>query len=220
MKSEIKGEPAFAFVEITLDIGESVTAESDAMSTMSVGLTMTTHFNGGFFRGLFRKMFGGETLFVNTFTNNTEFPKMITLVQPTPGAVREIDLENGGIFVQPGAFLCATPGIGYQTRWAGFASWFGGEGLFRNGIYGTGRVWIGAYGALIEREVEGELIVDGGHLVAYDPGVKLKVGLAGGIFSSLFGGEGFITRVSGTGKVMIQTRSIQGLASWLNSKIY
>jgi uncharacterized protein (AIM24 family) len=46
--------------------------------------------------------------------------------------------------------------------------------------------------------------------------MKLKPQLAGGIFSSFFGGEGFVTRIEGKGKIYIQTRNISGLASWIN----
>ena len=72
---------------------------------------------------------------------------------------------------------------------------------------------------MIEREVDGEFIVDTSHLVAYEPQLKLKTQLAGGIFSSFFGGEGLVTRVEGKGRIIIQTRSMSGLASWTNSYI-
>ena len=64
--------------------------------------------------------------------------------------------------------------------------------------------------------MKGELIVDTGHLVAYDPQMKLKLQMAGGIISSFTSGEGLVTRVEGNGKVWIQTRSLQGLGSWIN----
>jgi uncharacterized protein (AIM24 family) len=47
----------------------------------------------------------------------------------------------------------------------------------------------------------------------------LKPQLAGGIISSIFGGEGFVTRVEGKGKIFLQTRNISGLASWVNRHI-
>jgi hypothetical protein len=43
--------------------------------------------------------------------------------------------------------------------------------------------------------------------------------LAGGLFSSIFGGEGLVTRVVGHGRIVIQTRSVSGLASWINPKL-
>jgi uncharacterized protein (TIGR00266 family) len=95
-----------------------------------------------------------------------------------------------------------------------------GEGLFRLKIYGQGRVWFGAYGAIFEKEISGEHVVDSGHLVAYEPTISIHVGLAGGLFTSFFSGEGIITRVRGQGKIYMQSRSFDGLASWTNSHLY
>ena len=103
-----------------------------------------------------------------------------------------------------------------SLKWAGLASFIGGEGLFKLKLTGTGRVWYGCYGALLEKEVDGEVIVDSSHLVAYRDGIRLKVQLSGGIFSSFFSGEGLVTRVEGKGRIVIQTRSISGLAKWIN----
>jgi uncharacterized protein (TIGR00266 family) len=127
---------------------------------------------------------------------------------------------NGNSFcLQPGAFLACTPEVKIGLRWAGFTSLIAREGLFKLEVSGTGKVWYGAYGELLEREIDGEHIVDSGHLVGYEPQMQLKLQLAGGIFSSLFGGEGLVTRVEGKGKIIIQTRSLTGLAGWLNPKL-
>jgi len=48
----------------------------------------------------------------------------------------------------------------------------------------------------------------------------LRLQLAGGIFSSFFGGEGFVTRLEGKGRVVLQSRSLSGLASWINPKLW
>ena len=52
MQSKIEGGPAFAYINIDLDPGETVIGESDAMSSMSADLDMEAKFNGGFFAGL------------------------------------------------------------------------------------------------------------------------------------------------------------------------
>ena len=116
-------------------------------------------------------------------------------------------------------YVASTPGLKLGLRWAGFASWIGKEGLFKLVVSGGGTLWYGAYGGLLEKDIDGEYIVDTSHLVAYEPQMKLKIRLAGGIFSSFFGGEGLVTRVEGKGKIVIQTRSLDGLKGWLNPKI-
>ena len=68
MQTSIEGGSAFAYINVDLEPGESVIAESDAMSSMSSDLSMDAKFNGGFFSGLAKAYLGGESLFVNHFT--------------------------------------------------------------------------------------------------------------------------------------------------------
>lgn len=219
MKTEIRGSDAFAYVEVDLAPGETIVAEADAMSTMSADLDLKARFNGGFFVALMRKLLVGETLFINHFSNNTPGSRRLTLVQPTPGGVRCLELNGDTFYLQPGAFLAYSGDVKLGVKFAGLVSWIAREGLFRIVVSGTGKVWYGAYGALIDKEIDGEYIVDTSHLVGYTPGINLKLQLAGGIFSSLFGGEGLVTRVVGKGRIVIQTRSLPGLANWINPRL-
>jgi len=219
MKTSIEGRPSFAHLHVDLEPGESIIAESDAMASMSADLDLTAKFNGGFFSGLCKKFLGGESLFINEFTNNADSTRRVTLVQSTPGDMGVIELNGNAMCLQPGAYIASTPGVKLGVTWAGFASLIGREGLFKLMVSGTGTVWYGAYGALLEKPVEGEFIVDTSHLVIYEPQLKLKVQLAGGLFSSFFGGEGLVTRVNGSGNIVVQTRSLDGLKNWLNPRI-
>jgi uncharacterized protein (TIGR00266 family) len=219
MEAKIEGAPSFAHIHIDLSPGESIVTESDAMSSMAADLDMDAKFNGGLFSGLAKKFLGGESLFINIFTNNTKEVKRLTLAQPTPGDIRRLDLKGGAICLQPGAYIASTPGLKLGVEWAGLASLIGREGLFKLKVSGNGTLWFGAYGGLLDKTVKGEYIVDTGHLVAYQPAMKLKAQLAGGLFGSFFGGEGLVTRVVGQGNIVIQTRSISGLAGWLNPKL-
>lgn len=219
MQADIKGSHAFAYLDVQLEPGETVTAEADAMSSMDAQLELRSRLNGGFFIALLRKFLGGETLFINDFSNPTAQKRRLTLVQPTPGEVRCIELNGDTLYLQPGAFLACTPGVKMGVKFAGLISWLAKEGLFRIVVSGQGKVWYGAFGALLEKEIDGEYIVDTSHLVSYEPGIQLKLQLAGGIFSSLFGGEGLVTRVVGKGKIVIQTRSIPGITGWINPRL-
>jgi uncharacterized protein (TIGR00266 family) len=219
MITRLEGQPAFAHLHVDLEPGESIVAEPDSMASMSADLELAVRFNGGFFSGLCKKYLGDESLFINEFVNRTSGPRRVTLVQATPGDIGRVDLNGHSLCLQPGAYLASTPGVHLGLKWAGFASLIGGEGLFKLVVSGTGTVWYGAYGSLAEHAVDGEFIVDTSHLVAYDPSLKLKVQLAGGLFGSFFGGEGLVTRVVGRGKIVIQTRSLDGLKNWLNPRL-
>ncbi len=220
MNAEIVAKPVFAFLQVDLEPGETIVAESDAMSSMAADLDVKAKLNGGFFSGLCKRFLGGESLFINEFTNNTGDTKRLTLTQNTPGDMHCLELENSSLCLQPGAYVCSTPGVKLGLKWAGIRSWIGREGLFKLEVSGTGKVWYGAYGGLIEKQIEGEYIIDTSHLVAYEPQLNMKVQLAGGIFSSFFSGEGLVTRMEGSGKIVIQTRSMESLASWTNRHLF
>jgi uncharacterized protein (TIGR00266 family) len=220
MRIETEGKPAFAYVKVALEPGETIITESDAMSSMSAELDLKAKFNGGFFIGLAKKFLGGESLFVNHFTNNTSQTLFLDLTQATPGDIEIKELDGTRSYcIQKGAYIASEQGVKLGVKWAGLGSLIGGEGLFKLVVSGHGKVIFGAYGGILEKEIDGEYIVDTGHLVAYEPEMKLKPQLAGGIFSSLFGGEGFVTRVEGKGKIYIQTRNISGLVSWINRQL-
>ena len=92
MQTSIEGGSAFAYINVDLEPGETVIAESDAMSSMSSDLSMNAKFNGGFFSGLAKAYLGGESLFVNHFTNNTSSTRRVTLVQSTPATLELLNL--------------------------------------------------------------------------------------------------------------------------------
>lgn len=219
MESVIEGSPTFSHIHVDLDPGESIVTEPDAMSSMSAEMDVEARFNGGLFSGLVKKYLGGESLFVNEFSNRTQKPLRVTIVQHMPGEIRQVELDGDSICLQPGAYVCSTPGIKLGVQYAGLGSFVGKEGLFKLTVSGKGMLWYGAYGGLLDKDIDGEYIVDTSHLVAYDPQIKLKVQLAGGLFSSIFGGEGLVTRVEGKGRIVVQTRSIEGLAGWLNPRL-
>jgi uncharacterized protein (TIGR00266 family) len=220
MKYEIRYRPAFAAIFVTLEPGEKITAEAGAMVSMDGALSMTTEFSGGFFSAFLRKFLGGESLFVNVFKNKTSQPLTLVLTQAVIGDIEAITLTNQTICFQPGAYIAHTPGVQMGVRWAGFASWFAGEGLFKLQCSGEGRVLFGAYGGLTPKQIlQGEFIVDNSHLVAYESGIKMSIGLSGGLLGSLTSGEGLVNKLSGRGKIYLQSRSVSGLVGFLRPKV-
>jgi uncharacterized protein (TIGR00266 family) len=219
MQASICGSSAFRYLQFQLEPEERLTAESNAMSSMDADLELTAKLNGGFISACARRFLGGESLFINKFHNSSSRSQRLTLTNPTPGDVKQLDLASTGICLQPGAFIACTEGLQLGVRWAGIPSFVAREGLFKLLIEGSGSLWFGAYGEIVERQLEGELIVDSGHLVAYEPQISLKIQLASGLIGSFLSGEGIVTRLEGRGKVYLQTRSMSGLVSWLNPKI-
>jgi uncharacterized protein (TIGR00266 family) len=219
VEHQIKYGPAFSTLFVTLNPGDLITAEAGAMASMDGAVTMKTVFAGGFFVALMKRIFGGETLLVNQFSNQTSQPLQLVLTQSVVGDLHQIQLDYSSICFQPGAYLAHIGDIKLGLQWAGFASFIAREGLFRLKASGNGTVFFGAYGGISEQSIDGELVVDSGHLVAYDPHIKLSLGLAGGLFGSITSGEGIISRLSGQGRVFLQSRSIDGLVRFLRPRL-
>lgn len=218
MHAEIRDKPSFANIHCRLKAGDQIIAEADAMASMSSSIVMNTKWSGGFAQAVAKRVFGGESMFVNTFS--TESSGELVLTQAFPGDIQCIELKGNTMFLQPGAFIACEPGVKLGLGWAGIKMFIAREGLFRLKVSGTGRIWFGAYGGIFQKEIDSEYIVDSGHLVAYEPSISVRIGMAGGIFSSFFSGEGLVTRVSGPGRIYMQSRSFGGLAAWANSHMY
>lgn len=220
VSTELIGSNSFRMLKVNLATNQSITVEPGAMASQHAQIQVATEMNGNIFSALGSKIFGGESFFINHYTNRSSQMATLHITQPTPGDIFEKQLNGETIFIEAGAFIARTSGIRSETVWAGITSLFAGEGLFRLKYSGYGTLWFGSYGAVFEKELDGDLIVDSGHLIAYPPHMKLKLKLAGGLFSSFFSKEGFVLKISGKGKIILQTRSVKGLADWLNARFW
>lgn len=134
-----------------------------------------------------------------------------------PGDISTFDIEPGqNLFMQGGAFMACSSNVQYDTKFQGAKSLFSKESTFFLRAFsegGSGQVFYCAYGALKEIEVseDAPIAVDNGHLVAFTDGVTYRVAPSGGMKSTMFGGEGLILELSGSGKVWIQTRNLESL---------
>lgn len=226
---KIHGEE-LQFVEIELDPNETAIAESGAMMMMEEGIQMQTIFgdgstqqSSGFFGKLMsagKRILTGESLFMTAFTNAAQGKKKVSFAAPYTGKILAMDLQElgGTIIAQKDAFLCAAKGVSvgihFQRRLG--TGIFGGEGFIMEKLEGDGFAFLHAGGYVIEKELKhGEVLkVDTGCVVAYTPGIDFDIEFVRGIKNVMFGGEGlFFARITGPGKVWIQSLPISRLAS-------
>jgi uncharacterized protein (TIGR00266 family) len=213
MRTEIKYQPAFATCSVYLENGEQVRAEGGAMVAMR-DVKVETGATGGLFKSLKRSLLGGESFFQNTFTA-TSNNGMVMLAPALTGDVMVRELQNEDLIVQSGAYLGSSMGINVSTDWGGARTFFGGEGLFMLRCSGT--LITGAYGAIHEETLRaGEtFVVDSGHVVAFQAGMKYELNKFGGWKSTILGGEGVVITFTGPGQLYMQTRSQEAFLGWL-----
>lgn len=215
MEHRIIGRPSYSLLELKLRSGEEVVAETGAMVYMR-NVELKTEMKGGLLSGLKRSLLGGESLFLNRFVSKGE--GIIGLAPPYQGDIIHIPLR-GRIFAQSGAFLASSPEISIDTKWGGAKTFFAGEGLFLLKLEGMGDLFLSSFGSIEEIQVDGNLRVDTGHIVAFEDTLNFKISRAGGLKTTLLSGEGLVADFSGSGKVWIQTRSISDYVGWLSSLI-
>lgn len=224
MKHTIEHGPSFAWLKVQLEPGDDLQAEAGAMVRQDPGIAMTTHLNAGsnagfllklwaFLIALVRKFIGGETMFVNRFSGAGG---EIVLAPSLSGHIIHHQLTgNRTIFVQTGSYLASTGSVGMKLRFGGLRSLFGGEGLVLLQCQGQGDLWINSYGGVVPIPINGEFVVDTGHIVAFEGELDFSIKSVGGIKSFLFSGEGLVCRFTGQGTVYVQSRNLGALVNWL-----
>jgi uncharacterized protein (TIGR00266 family) len=210
MQIEIQMKPGCSVARVNLAPGEVLTSEGGAMIAMShdMQIKTTTHKkdNGSIMRGL-RRMLSGENFFINHFTAGYKGGE-IYLAPTLHGDMFVKELNNEKLIVQAGSYLASEHDVDVDFNWQGFKSLFSGESLFWLNISGRGKVIINAYGVIYRIDIDGEYIVDTGHIVAFEPSLNFEITKAGSSWvSSFLGGEGFVCRFKGKGSLWCQSHN-------------
>ena len=220
MEEQVEFQPAYAMLTLSLAAGEAVRVEPGAMVAQE-NMTMETKSSGGFFKGLKKMAFGGESFFLNTFTGGAG-GGWISLAPSAPGDLAWFDVQPGRqLFIQSGSFMASASNVQTDTQFQGLKGAFSGESMFFIRAYTEdgmpGRVYYNSYGAIKAIPVQqGQTVtVDTGHVVAFEDTLQYQIGKVGGMKSFMFGGEGLVMNFSGQGTIWIQTRNLSGLASIL-----
>ncbi|NLK94156.1 MAG: TIGR00266 family protein [Clostridiales bacterium] len=217
MRYEIKGTP-FPVVICNLDPNESMITEKGAMSWMSPNMKMETK-GGGIGKALGR-MFSGEALFQNIYTAVGN-PGLISFASSFPGTILPFEISPGNeIIVQKSGFLASEMGVElsifFQKRLG--SGFFGGEGFIMQKLSGNGTAFIEFDGEIMNYDLAaGEsMIIDTGYLAAMSSTCTMEIQSVPGLKNKFLGGEGlFNTKVTGPGKIYIQTMPISGVANSL-----
>ena len=205
MQVNLLYRPSQALAQVWLQNGESVTAESGAMVGMSTNVQMQTQ-SGGFMKGL-KRMFGGESFFRNTFTSYNGNGEVL-FATPLTGDMAVLDVGHKQWNVQNSAFVACSPSVDVKTKSGGFKGLFSGAGLFVLETTGQGQMIIGSFGALEAIQVDGSMVIDTGHLAAWESTLNYRVGKSGsGWIASWLSGEGFVCHFEGQGTVYLQSRN-------------
>jgi uncharacterized protein (TIGR00266 family) len=205
-------------LEVSLEPSQKITAEAGAMTYMSANIQVETRMREkGILGTLGLSFLGGQSFFVNDYIA-AGAPGKIGLVSAPLGDIEQLEVGPGhGFIVQKSAYVASSPTVELDIQWQGFTKGIFGQGLFMIKTQGSGELFINTFGAIDKHSLSSNdsLVVDNFHLVAFSDSCQYQVTKFGGLKSTILGGEGLVTRVTGPGDVYIQTKNLSEFADWL-----
>ncbi len=218
------------FLHVSLDRGEAIFCESDAMVMMESNLDLSGTVQGGILQAAMRRFANGESFFQQRIEATRGAGDC--LLSPTmPGGVEVLEVGARQYLLSDGAYVAATSGVQVTARSQGIGNaLFGGTGGFFIGqSSGTGQLAVNGFGSLFKLDVQPgkDITIDNGHVVAWDSTLQYslsastntKRGLLGNLVGSMTSGEGMVLKFSGQGQVLVCSRNKDSFLAWLASKI-
>ena len=213
MKYQIQGRN-LEMLRVELESeADAIVSEVGKMIYKSPGVTWRMALPGdgiaGKIAGSMRRRLSGETALQCRFAG----PGEVGFAASVPGSVTAVSIEPGeSIVVQRGGYLAAEPSvrIGIATARAK-VNLFGGENLILQRLEGPGLAFLHAAGDFVEFDLQPdeEVSAEIGAMVFYDSTVDYTVRRAGGLGTTLLGGEGiFLAHYTGPGRVTLQTMGL------------
>lgn len=223
MDVQIVHRPGNSAAQVRLAPNESCTSEGGAMIAMSgdMRIETTTHKQkgkGSVLRAA-KRLLSGESFFLNHFTAGSQGGDL-WLATTLPGDMFVYDLQQENLIVQGGSYVASEPQVEIDLGWQGFKTVLAGEGLFWLHLKGSGKVLVNSFGAIYQVPVNGDYIVDSGHVVAFQETLDFEITKAGKSWvSSFLGGEGLVCRFKGQGMVWCQSHNPPSFGKALGPKL-
>ena len=222
MQAKITGT-TMPVLQIDLDANDRIVAEPGEFSWMTGGVQMRTTALTAGAKGIFgaigRALSGGG-LFMTEYTAPTG--GVIAFAAKLPGSIVPIEVAAGSSYmIHRHGFLCGTEGVTLSTglqRSLG-AGIFGGDGFVLQKLSGPCTAWVELGGEVMNYDLTpGEtLLVHPGHVGMFEASVNFDLTMMRGFTNAIFGGDGlFIARLTGPGKVWLQTLTVPNLAHALS----
>jgi uncharacterized protein (TIGR00266 family) len=210
VKYNIENGPSYAVLRATMERGDRLMAETGAMISRSERVRADAEVGGdeGIGGMIKSAVSSSRDLVENVFEAEADGAEL-TLAPDHPGDVFGVDVgQDGPIRVNSGSTLAWESTVERSSAFNDAGGFFSSGSLRVLELSGSGRAFLSAYGAIIETAVtpDDATVVDTDHLIAWTDGLSISREQDGSIKSAMLGGEGIVSKFSGSGRVWIQTR--------------
>jgi uncharacterized protein (TIGR00266 family) len=220
MDIELLHQPDSAIARVRMNAGEELIAQAGAMIAMSDTINASTTLRrgkGGGIMGGIKRMVAGESLFLSAFRSPLDGNE-VWLAPKLIGDLLIYEMQGQDLIVQATSYLACSSEVNLDVGFQGFKSLFSGESIFWLTLSGYGLALLTSFGGIYEIPVDGDYIVDTGHIVAFERSLDFKITKPSASWiGSFLGGEGFVCRFHGKGKVYCQTHNPGAFGSLVGS---
>jgi uncharacterized protein (TIGR00266 family) len=212
-------------LEIVLNPGEAIFAESGELSWMTSSIAMQTstqYGGGGGLGGVFKRSMSGGSLFMTEYSAQ-QAPGMVAFATKLPGQIFPVDIApqpGMGFLGHRHCFVAAMHGVqvSYAFQQKLSAGFLGGDGFRLQKLTGQGRAWVELSGEVVTYDLRpGEVMrVHPGHVGLFQDTVQFGITTVKGIKNKIFGGDGvFLAELTGPGRIWLQSLPLARLAAAL-----
>ena len=201
-------------LEINLPPADSVQTEKGAMAWRHESVVMNTGLGKDTgILGAMRRRWSGESIMVNTYTNQGGRAAVVGLTPRMPSHILGIPLDPNSpdLILKKGSYIASTPGMDISiaiNRRMGISMVSRNFNLVMQKISGRGTVFITSNGIMLEKHLKmnDSLLIQVGNLIAIENTINYDLAMNRGLRNIAAGGEGvFMMKVSGPGRIWIQT---------------
>jgi len=194
------------FLHVSMQQGEAIYCESDAMVMVEQNLEVGGKLRGGIFQAFMRKFTSGESLFQQQIKAVKGAGECL-LSPNLDGDMQILDVGQRQYILSDGSFVAATEHTMIKAK-------------VQSNIGGA------LFGTLLELDItpeQGEVTIDNGHVTAWDASLNYNIGIpssgsggfVGNIVNSFTSGEGLVIKFRGHGKVIVCSRNRASYLQWL-----
>ena len=207
-------------LEVQLEPGQTIISQGGELSWMTSSVQMTTATagagNSGVL-GVLKRAVAGGTIFMTKYaaqgSNGT-----VAFAAKMPGHIMPIHVDpQHEYLVSRHGFLAATTevtlNIGFQQKLG--VGVFSGNGFILQRIGGQGTAWVELSGEIVTYDLAAgeQMMVHPGHIGLFEASVTIDITMVKGIKNMLFGADTlFLAKLTGPGKVHLQTLTLPGMA--------
>ncbi len=225
MRIEILSRGAFHSALVHLEGSDRFQSDAGAMyrasSNVDIDVTHRPKGAGAGVLGGLKRMVAGDSFFLSTYSTTDDRPGEVGLSPTLQGEVRRIAVEPGRAWLcAGGSYLGSDARLEMDLQFQGLKGLFSGENLFFVQVAGEGDLLVNSYGRMTELEVDGEWIIDTGHLVAFEETLSYRLTKASHSWvQSFLAGEGIVMHLRGKGRLIVQSHNPKEFGSRLGKQL-